>query len=1800
MANTDFEPGGSGGGGATAAECGGNDDRVPETVAVEKATKHNNLGEEAEIPESCDDDDDDEGTSEASAVVDRLPCDMPPDECDLDDDDDALGSTEEEEEENEQLQHLRDMIGRQFSEDGSDSEDDDEDGTRRKRKAEENPERGSGNSPISWTWQQSASQRRLAAALFLRVMCEAASKLAAQAEAYVREAHRAKAEAAAQAFKRARLIGATVVGATRRLQALRASEPFAMIVEEACEVLEPTLMSVLSVRSLKKLELVGDHRQLPAFVQQCWFAVETTHPSIKVSLFERLVTSSQQASSALCTVLDEQRRMRPAIADLTRSEYEDLIQIRQQQVVIRDHDCTRSQRVADRLVASGAKSVERERELWEGRGDLVPGIVPQQFFWEIAESREGRAHVVSTKPGNRFVALKNRFIVAMSRARLGFVCLGSSEAVTKDKKGSSGPAHWRRLLGELGGDFKSSTSSPAEEEEEEQDVPRVGSSLRICCPRHRNVRLDVGRADDFPRLTAEGAQTTPFCTLRCSYRLPWCSHQCSKPCHSPALRPHADPKKCAEMVERPCELHADVPLRCGDVKRGALGEAASLADALRSYECDIPVEYRRPECTHVCRIPCRRQKRIVSGAEVLGPCEEIVEDFVHPECNHARRAPRCHERRSWELKAPQCRERVELGRDCGCRVEMDCYERVRESAAELPKPKCLEGRTIPRPRCSHRLSLRCHEANALKIAWSERGGNAALPGGGGGDAMICVEHGVPYGPEETKLFREVIDPTRLIARCKVKTQYRASCGHLIRDVDCFRAFECATGVQAEPKCVLPKAFASPICGHEIRAECWLEAECAHLPSSPWILAGGAAEGVVVDDDDRDPERVANEQELELLQPLTPPHLSIARKLVNRCKRRVSIVRKCGHAVRDVPCSQLPTTLLSGTKQFPRCRTLVQIPRACGHVYEVECHRKGEALPPCVEPVSDEFTYPACGHAVRPGDCKRLAELRARVNPLCPIEVRCTRARCGHPIVVPCYLENNVTSVLPGARLDPTAARPVVDADVVYCDAAEGVPDCVSPVVFRQSCGHELVDIPCHSAFDWASNPDAAAAAFPACEVRVPVESPLCGHESSLPCHLLSAFKAWDPWNGGDPEMITLAFDEEDDAPVTMPVVRSDGLPADRPPEAIAKFLQCGPGRKTQIVRPCGHEARVPCTSIWTELENGRCDALETWTCPRCSNETKITCDELERQTAAAVVVVQCQARVSKPCTICGINTVKGEICCKEKIECNRDVVWTRPCGHEVRWCCGGEDDPRETGESCLVCVHGEWLEALESSKRLESQLQQQQQYRAAARNDKGEQLAAAAEGRAVPQQQQVSVSIEEELRSRVERLLPPSCVVENMVVASREIKYAGVVRGYQKILNGYCDLLAKAVENEDTMNLLVCSPPHPNNADSYDIVFRRVQSDRTSFDSRGLADTPFGSGIRATLLTAEEIAACPRADDGTTSVAVAAALRHRPLENTPAFINMNNKNNRKHKKKVNKMKQERITAGFDYVVPPKKPNARIYWIPDTVVPLCTLRLRQHVDCGVCLDKFKQSDGCRCARGEHFTCWPCLYEHAKVALQGNALKRTLIEGDLCCPGDGCDASYDLQNVALQANAAGEANREACRAAFSAIHSLKLKAHEDRVLPKALEDQKRQMEADFDRIMQIQDGTERRAALLHHRICEQILTLRCPKCKAAFGDFDGCFALTCAAQHCQVQFCAWCLNHWDARDCHNHVATCPEASRRGYFHSFEIFTQHHNNRRQRRVIERLQREEPDVRRAALRLLRKDFGDLNITIPPDMARM
>lgn len=91
--------------------------------------------------------------------------------------------------------------------------------------------------------------------------------------------------------------------------------------------------------------------------------------------------------------------------------------------------------------------------------------------------------LTSTRPGNRFVAVQNRFIMATSRARLGFFIIGSAGAVSKTRKGGTGPVHWVRLLSDL-------ETSPNDD-----TVSRFGNALPICCPRQPNSRKEVVTVD---------------------------------------------------------------------------------------------------------------------------------------------------------------------------------------------------------------------------------------------------------------------------------------------------------------------------------------------------------------------------------------------------------------------------------------------------------------------------------------------------------------------------------------------------------------------------------------------------------------------------------------------------------------------------------------------------------------------------------------------------------------------------------------------------------------------------------------------------------------------------------------------------------------------------------------------------------------------------------------------------------------------------------------------------------------------------------------------------------------------------------------------------------------------------------------------------------------------------------------------------------------------------------------------------------------------------------------------------------
>ena len=108
-----------------------------------------------------------------------------------------------------------------------------------------------------------------------------------------------------------------IVGTTSMLQ----SHPFIFllkhfslaVVDEASQILEPDIIGLLSSEHIDRFILIGDHKQLPAVVQQP--DDEPRLHNCRLSLFERLLQQERDAGRKMFTgLLRRQGRMHPDIA----------------------------------------------------------------------------------------------------------------------------------------------------------------------------------------------------------------------------------------------------------------------------------------------------------------------------------------------------------------------------------------------------------------------------------------------------------------------------------------------------------------------------------------------------------------------------------------------------------------------------------------------------------------------------------------------------------------------------------------------------------------------------------------------------------------------------------------------------------------------------------------------------------------------------------------------------------------------------------------------------------------------------------------------------------------------------------------------------------------------------------------------------------------------------------------------------------------------------------------------------------------------------------------------------------------------------------------------------------------------------------------------------------------------------------------------------------------------------------------------------------------------------------------------
>ncbi|EPY20038.1 hypothetical protein STCU_09185 [Strigomonas culicis] len=306
-------------------------------------------------------------------------------------------------------------------------------------------------------------------------------------EDVVRIRNHAMDEAKLSILRSADVVGLTTTGCAMNQNLLRSLRPSVLVVEEAAEVLECQLIACMT-DSLQQVVLIGDHYQLQPKVETFMYE-KINH--LNLSLFERLA----RHLSPIC--LSEQRRMHPALSRLVRPYYHPQPLLDHGSLLARPLITATGRPIADRVPglaqrayfwrhqhpeeeAHNSRSKVNTRELrmvqavvthlisqgvlqasitvitpYLGQCRMLRSIMRFSSFTDVRVSTvdlfQGDENdvivlsLVRTAKLTEFIRMRNRLIVACSRARFGFVIVGNDDLLQQC-------SHWAALLERLRAD----------------------------------------------------------------------------------------------------------------------------------------------------------------------------------------------------------------------------------------------------------------------------------------------------------------------------------------------------------------------------------------------------------------------------------------------------------------------------------------------------------------------------------------------------------------------------------------------------------------------------------------------------------------------------------------------------------------------------------------------------------------------------------------------------------------------------------------------------------------------------------------------------------------------------------------------------------------------------------------------------------------------------------------------------------------------------------------------------------------------------------------------------------------------------------------------------------------------------------------------------------------------------------------------------------------------------------------------------------------------------------------------------
>ena len=519
-----------------------------------------------------------------------------------------------------------------------------------------------------------------------------------------------------------KIIGVTITGASINHDLLHHIGPSVVIVEEAAEILEPSLLAALT-SSIEHLILIGDHKQLRPQVDTYELSKNF---NLDVSMMERLIESGYPFKS-----LAKQNRMRPEFSALLHDIYpnlEDNLPLVLKNEPLRCIEksmffwCHEEPEKQDRTY-SNLKEAERVIAivlylLWNGvptfditvlaaylgqtkllrnmikevkkslphffqttseHGSEQDGFIQVQTI-DMYQGDENKYVIVSLVRSNKqnrigFLKKMNRRCVAQSRAKCGMYFVGNRNTLCGAKNSC-----WSELINLM----------------MKEDC--VGYDFPLRCTKHET---SIYKAVDEKNIWEVVKNPTLLCQQECGdFYLRCDQHPCRKTCF-----PLHEHNECPEILD-------DVFPDCGhNVKRN----------------CPMNILYL--SCTKIVCVdlPCGHQgTKACSENESTVVCrEKVIKTF--PRCRHTTEVP-CHVK----IEMTTCKQRCEENNSCGmhrclrfcgeahghdiCKKKID-YNFPNCGHPSLKKKECSQAITwnckykvIFKGSCRHEIQKECHQS----------------------------------------------------------------------------------------------------------------------------------------------------------------------------------------------------------------------------------------------------------------------------------------------------------------------------------------------------------------------------------------------------------------------------------------------------------------------------------------------------------------------------------------------------------------------------------------------------------------------------------------------------------------------------------------------------------------------------------------------------------------------------------------------------------------------------------------------------------------------------------------------------------------------------------------------------------------------------------------------------------------------------------------------------------------------------------------------------------------------------------